>query len=168
MKTSIVIYAIAATECLASGLAFTHAPPRHQMSHTEEMLELELASIQLEGEQMMLEADTQRESDVFSRQIEMMGEMDDMILINQVIEDDHNKQPSISVINSGGSPHSQHILDRSLADEMSRLDGERYLAAELRRNDKMFDDIIARPVNDKSQMTRISQRGNLRRQPRLR
>jgi len=165
MKTSICIAAIAATEFLASGLAFMPAPAMHQMSHEEVMLELKLDKMRTEGDQMLLEDETRRESNVFSRQVEMMEELDDSMLINQIIESDRNEQFA-SGIRVGESFLGQHTFDRNLADEFRRTEGENNFAKDLLLSEKLFDDIIARPYHEKAKMTRIPERGNLRRQPR--
>eukprot|EP00555_Chaetoceros_dichaeta_P002734 CAMPEP_0198250956 /NCGR_PEP_ID=MMETSP1447-20131203/1951_1 /TAXON_ID=420782 /ORGANISM="Chaetoceros dichaeta, Strain CCMP1751" /LENGTH=167 /DNA_ID=CAMNT_0043935873 /DNA_START=38 /DNA_END=541 /DNA_ORIENTATION=- len=165
MKTSICIAAIAATEFLASGLAFMPEPAMQQMSHEEVMLELKLDKTRTEGDQMLLEDETRRESNVFSRQVEMMEELDDSMLINQLIESDRNEQFA-SGIRVGESFLGQHTFDSNLADEFRRTEGENNFANDLLLSEKLFDDIIARPYHEKAKMTRISERGNLRRQPR--
>jgi len=165
MKASICLAVIAATEFLACGFAFVPAPAMHLMSHEEIMLKLELDNVKTEGEQLVSEDETLRESDIFSRQVEMMEELDDIMLINQAIESDRNEHLA-NGIRVGESLIGQHTFDRNLAYEFTRTESESKFANDLLLSEQLFDDIIVRPYHEKAKMTIISERGNLRRQTR--
>jgi len=162
MRTTMCMSMIAATNFVASGLAFV--PETHQIYRNDPLLEMELEiNRALEDRSIVVAEDEQRrENDEFFNQIETMSELDENILINEVIETDQNDNLSQYSISMSGSLYGHNTFDKLLADEFDRKEVESYFANDLLRNDEIFYE-ISQTTHNGVKISETSQRRNLRR-----